>query len=81
MLRLRRSDSFLEALVASNPYLSLGYMATESGITVFDKESVVDVIEAIRAFDPRMRPWYRLAREVRSAPPGPSCTWTSTPRS
>ena len=30
---------FLEPLVASNPYLSLGYMATESGITVFDNRS------------------------------------------
>ena len=63
VVRLQQVGRFLEAVVASNPYLSLGYMATESGITVFDKESVVDVIEAIRAFDPRARPWYRLARE------------------
>jgi len=65
MARLRMVGSFLEPLVAANPYLSLGYMATETGITVFDKESVVAVIEAIQGFDPRMRPWYRLAREVR----------------
>jgi HAMP domain-containing protein len=63
VVRLQQVGRFLEAVVATNPYLSLGYMATESGITVFDKESVVDVIEAIRAFDPRSRPWYRLARE------------------
>jgi HAMP domain-containing protein len=65
MVRLQQVGRFLEAVVSTNPYLSLGYMATESGITVFDKESVVDVIEAIRAFDPRSRPWYRLAREKR----------------
>jgi HAMP domain-containing protein len=63
ILRLRQVGQVLEAMVSFNPYLSLGYMATESGITVFDKESVVDIIEAIRAFDPRSRPWYRLARE------------------
>jgi HAMP domain-containing protein len=64
MLRLQQVGQFVEALVATNPYLSLGYMATESGITVFDKEAVVDVIEAVRAFDPRSRPWYRLARDA-----------------
>jgi HAMP domain-containing protein len=63
MMRLQQVGQVLEAMVSTNPYLSLGYMATESGITVFDKESVVDIIEAIRAFDPRSRPWYRLARE------------------
>jgi HAMP domain-containing protein len=63
--RLRQVGGFLESLVAANPYLSLGYMATESGITVFDKQEVVDVIEAIQGFDPRMRPWYKLAREAR----------------
>jgi HAMP domain-containing protein len=67
MTRLRLMGGFLESLVSANPYLSLGYMATESGITVFDKQEVVDVIEAIQGFDPRMRPWYRLAREVRKA--------------
>ena len=64
MLRLQQVGLFVEALVATNPYLSLGYMATESGITVFDKEAVVDVIEAVRAFDPRSRPWYRLAKDA-----------------
>jgi HAMP domain-containing protein len=64
MLRLQQVGQFVEALVSTNPYLSLGYMATESGITVFDKEAVVDVIEAVRGFDPRSRPWYRLARDA-----------------
>jgi HAMP domain-containing protein len=63
--RLRQVGGFLESLVPSNPYLSLGYMATESGITVFDQQEVVKVIEAIQGFDPRRRPWYRLAREAR----------------
>jgi HAMP domain-containing protein len=65
MARLRQVGGFLQSLVAANPYLSLGYLASESGITVFDKQEVVDVIEAIHGFDPRMRPWYKLARQSR----------------
>jgi len=63
VLRLQVVGPFLQALVADNPYLTLGYMATESGITVFDKESTVDVIEAIKGFDPRQRPWYIEAKK------------------
>ena len=51
-------------MVSSNPYLTLGYFGTESGITVFDNEKVVDVIEAIKGFDPRGRPWYKMAGEA-----------------
>jgi methyl-accepting chemotaxis protein len=48
----------LQPLVAKNPYLTLGYYASETALTVFDQQKVVDVIEAIKAFDPRQRPWY-----------------------
>ena len=64
MLRLRLIGQTLEALVSSNSYLALGYFGTESGITVFDNEKVVDVIEAIKGFDPRARPWYKMAHET-----------------
>ncbi|HVO38302.1 MAG TPA: cache domain-containing protein [Spirochaetia bacterium] len=63
-LRLRLIGQTLEALVSSNSYLTLGYFGTESGITVFDNEKVVDVIEAIKGFDPRARPWYKMAHEA-----------------
>jgi HAMP domain-containing protein len=63
VLRLQVIGQFLQALVANNPYLTLGYMATENGVTVFDKEKTVDVIEAIKGFDPRTRPWYTLAKQ------------------
>jgi len=67
VLRLQEIGQVLQATVASNPYLTLGYMATESGITVFNNEEVVDVIEAIKGFDPRTRPWYKSAKALRSA--------------
>ncbi len=61
MLRLQRVGHALHATVASNPYLTLGYFATQSSLTVFDNEGTVDVIEAIKGFDPRQRPWYKKA--------------------
>ena len=64
VLRLQVVGQFLQALVTNNPYLTLGYMATESGITVFDKESTVDVIEGIKGFDPRTRPWYTSTKQA-----------------
>ncbi len=64
VLRLQVIGQVLQTLVANNPYLTLGYMATESGVTVFDKEKTVDVIEAIHGFDPRTRPWYTSAKEA-----------------
>jgi len=63
ILRMQRIGPVLESTVAHNPYLTLGYFATESGITVFNDEKTVDVIEAIKAFDPRQRPWYQSAHQ------------------
>ncbi|MHB8108333.1 MAG: PDC sensor domain-containing protein, partial [Candidatus Cryosericum sp.] len=58
ILRMQRIGQVLQPLVAKNPYLTLGYFASETALTVFDQQKVVDVIEAIKAFDPRQRPWY-----------------------
>ena len=58
ILRMQRIGQVLQPLVAKNPYLTLGYYASETALTVFDQQKVVDVIEAIKAFDPRQRPWY-----------------------
>ncbi len=64
-LRLQRSGQMLEAIVSNNPYLTLGYLGTETGMTVFDNEDVVDVIEKLEAFDVRTRPWYIQAKEAK----------------
>jgi len=63
LLRMQRVGQILQATVSHNPYLTLGYFATESGVTVFNDEKTVDVIEAIKGFDPRQRPWYLSARQ------------------
>jgi len=64
VLRLQLIGQCLQTIVANDSSLTLGYMATESGITVFDNEKTVGVIEAIKGFDPRTRPWYTLAKQT-----------------
>ncbi|MFP4206495.1 MAG: cache domain-containing protein, partial [Spirochaetaceae bacterium] len=61
--RLERVGLSLETMVEHNPFLTLGYMGTDSGITVIDDEEVVDVLAAEEGFDPRSRPWYEQAQE------------------
>jgi HAMP domain-containing protein len=63
ILRLQRIGQVLQSMVSKNPYLTLGYFASETALTVFDQQKVVDVIEAIKAFDPRQRPWYLRASQ------------------
>jgi HAMP domain-containing protein len=67
ILRMQRIGLSLQATVSNNPYLTLGYFATETSLTVFDNQPVVDVILAIRGFDPRQRPWYQSASQKGSA--------------
>jgi len=62
-LYMEQVGQILQVIVAKNPFLTLGYYASESGITVFDNEDVVDVILELEGFDPRQRPWYTLAVE------------------
>ena len=64
---MEKVGNFLQVTVAQNPFLTLGYYASESGITVFDNEEVVDVILELEEFDPRTRPWYVSALEERKA--------------
>jgi methyl-accepting chemotaxis protein len=63
ILRVQRIGQVLRAMGSNNPYLTLAYFATETSLTVFDQQNVVDVIEAIKGFDPRQRPWYLAARQ------------------
>jgi len=62
-LFMEKVGVFLQVIVSQNPFLTLGYFASESGITVFDNEDVVDVILQLEGFDPRERPWYEMATE------------------
>ena len=62
ILKLQRIGLTLHAVVNNNPYLTLGYLGTKDGLTVFDNEKVVSVIEKLKAFDVRERPWYVQAK-------------------
>jgi methyl-accepting chemotaxis protein len=64
ILRMQRIGQVLKTTASNNPYLTLAYFATETSLTVFDQQNVVDVIEAINAFDPRQRPWYLQAKQA-----------------
>ncbi len=61
ILYLQRVGIMLKSLVTHNPYLSLGYMATPDDITVFDNDSIVDVIKKAKGFVATHRPWYKDA--------------------
>ncbi|NOY08771.1 MAG: HAMP domain-containing protein [Spirochaetes bacterium] len=65
MLRLQRIGEVLEAVVSNNPYITLGYMGTETGITVFNDEKTVGVIETLKGFEVRKRPWYIKAKQLK----------------
>ncbi len=62
ILKLQRIGIILHGIVSNNSYLTLGYFGTEKGMTVFDNEGVVSVIEKLKAFDVRKRPWYVQAK-------------------
>ena len=65
LLRLQRIGEMLEALVSSNSYITLGYLGTETGITVFNDEKTVGVIETLKGFEVRKRPWYIKAKQLK----------------
>ena len=62
ILRLQRAGQTLEVIVANNAYLTLGYLGTETELTVFDNQEVVSIIENLEAFQVTERPWYIKAK-------------------
>ncbi|MCG8683657.1 MAG: HAMP domain-containing protein [Desulfobacterales bacterium] len=58
ILKLQRIGFILQGLVQKNPYLELGYMATENNVFVADNQGVIDVIGAEKGFIPNKRSWY-----------------------
>ena len=62
ILSLQRIGMVIKSVVSKNPYLSLGYLGTEKGVTVFDDESIIGVIEKLEGFEVTGRPWYKEAK-------------------
>lgn len=63
ILALQQIGVVLQGLVKKNPYLELGYMATQNNVMVLDDEKVVGIIAAEKGYVPTKRPWYLNAVE------------------
>ena len=60
----RQYIPLLRASVGQDGMVSLGYVAFEDGgVLAFDQD-IIDVLDAIKPFDPRKRSWYIAARDA-----------------
>ncbi len=60
----RQYIPLLRASVGQDDMVSLGYVAFEDGgVLAFDHD-IIDVLDAIKPFDPRKRSWYIAARDA-----------------
>lgn len=65
ILQLQRIGTVLQSVVTKNPYLSLGYISTDNGLTLFHDLGVLEKIRTIKKFHPHKRPWYIQAEKER----------------
>lgn len=65
--RARQYIPLLRASVDQEGMVSLGYVAFEDGGVIAFDHDIIDVLEAIKPFDPRQRSWYIAAREAGKA--------------
>jgi two-component system sensor histidine kinase/response regulator len=62
--RARQYIPLLTAVVQRNPLVRLGYVGLEDGgVVAFDRD-IVPILDQIKPFDVRQRPWYRAARQA-----------------
>lgn len=59
VVQAQRVVDALQSQVNINQLISLGYLATETGVLVFNDSTIVSQLPA--AFDARTRPWYKAA--------------------
>jgi two-component system, sensor histidine kinase and response regulator len=60
--RARQFVPLVQAIVAKNPLVSLGYIGLERGGALATDKDIVDVLD--KDFDPRARSWYIAARNA-----------------
>ncbi len=60
----RQYIPLLRASVDQEGMVSLGYVALEDGGVIAFDQDIIDVLDAIKPFDPRQRSWYIAAREA-----------------
>ncbi|MCS6842299.1 MAG: ATP-binding protein [Roseiflexus sp.] len=63
----RQYIPLLRASVDREGIVSLGYVAFEDGGVIAFDHDIIDVLDAIKPFDPRQRSWYVAAREAGKA--------------
>jgi two-component system sensor histidine kinase/response regulator len=63
----RQYIPLLRASVEQDGMVSLGYVAFEDGGVIAFDHDIIDVLNAIKPFDPRQRSWYIAARETGEA--------------
>lgn len=62
--RARSFLPMLRELVASNPLVSLGYIALEEGGVMATDKDIIEILRGLSPFDPRTRSWYLAARQT-----------------
>ncbi|MGQ9547106.1 MAG: cache domain-containing protein [Roseiflexus sp.] len=60
----RQYIPLLRASVGQDGMVSLGYVAFEDGGVIAFDHDIIDVLDAIKPFDPRKRSWYVAARDA-----------------
>ncbi len=60
----RQYIPLLRASVGQDGMVSLGYVAFEDGGVIAFNRDIIDVLDAIKPFDPRKRSWYIAARDA-----------------
>lgn len=63
----RQYIPLLRASVGQDGMVSLGYVAFEDGGVIAFDHDIIDVLDAIKPFDPRKRSWYVAARDAGGA--------------
>lgn len=64
ILKIQRIGPVLHSVVSNNPYLSLGYISTDTALTLFDNLDVLAKIRTVKEFHPHKRPWFIKAKEA-----------------
>ncbi len=62
-MALQRIGKVISSVTSQNPYLSLGYMASESGAMVIADEGAHNAIKSLTAYVPTKRSWYMAAKK------------------
>ncbi|NNG00440.1 MAG: HAMP domain-containing protein [Desulfobacteraceae bacterium] len=64
ILIMQRVGVVLKPFIANNPHLSLGYLGTENGVSIFSDVEATKTIGQLQGYIVNKRPWYLLAKDT-----------------